>query len=79
MKESGAIIITTPAGETQRSTLQCCHCGNHFISVRGSGIQRGFCIPCGKVTCGAKRCMAHLPFEKRLDLIEAGKLPLIEL
>jgi hypothetical protein len=79
MREDGAIIIATPQGETQRTTLQCCHCGNHFVCVKGSGVQRGFCTLCNQVTCGAHRCMAHFPFEKKLDLIEAGKLSLGEL
>lgn len=50
------------AGET----LQCCHCGAHFIRRVGSGIIRGYCLKCCKSTCGKKECNFCYPFEKRL-------------
>ena len=55
-------------------TLQCCHCNAHFVSVHGSGTVRGFCMACAQVTCGGPRCDVHVPFEKRLDLYEKGKI-----
>jgi hypothetical protein len=79
MREDGAIIITDAKGEHHTATRQCAHCGNHFVSVRGSGIVRGFCTLCNHVTCGSKECLAHFPFEKKIDLIESGKIPLIKL
>lgn len=74
MREDGAIIILGERGEVQRSTHQCAHCGTHFVSVRGSGIERGYCMLCNKVTCGAKKCLPHFPWEKKLEFIEAGKI-----
>jgi hypothetical protein len=70
-REDGGIIID---GRQVASTLQCCHCGNHFVTVKGSGIIRGYCYACSDVTCGAVACMTHYPFEKKLDDIESGKL-----
>jgi hypothetical protein len=52
------------------STLQCCHCNAHFISRRGSGQQRGFCMRCGRVTCGRRKCDSCKPFERWLEEVE---------
>lgn len=70
-RASGHIILE---GKEIASTLQCCHCNRHFISIRGSGITRGFCLGCMKVTCGSAKCDEHVAFEKKLDLYEKGKL-----
>lgn len=64
-KPHGVIVITGEHGEIQADTLQCCHCGNHWIPVKGSGIRRGWCHRCGKVTCGAPGCDACVPYEQR--------------
>ena len=59
-------------------TRQCCHCGGHFLSVKGSGKHRSFCMNCRAVTCGGRRCVDRcLPFEKRLELYEAGKIDVL--
>ena len=68
-KSNGSIIID---GIEVAHTLQCCHCGKHFVSVKGSGMIRGFCMGCMKVTCGSAGCDNCLPYEKRLDLYEKG-------
>lgn len=57
------------------ATRQCVHCNRHFLSVKGSGTRRGFCRNCMGITCGRKACDHCLPFEKKLELYEAGKLP----
>jgi hypothetical protein len=66
-KASGAFIVD---GQEVASTIQCCHCGMHFVSKKGSGKQRGFCLCCHKITCGAPRCDVCIPFEKQLELME---------
>lgn len=66
-KPSGAIIVD---GLEVAHTRQCCHCGMHFVSVRGSGKVRGFCLRCHKITCGAAGCDPCVPFEERLLLME---------
>ena len=69
-KPSGVIFID---GIEVASTRQCAHCGSHFISVRGSGITRGFCTNCMGDTCGKPECNPCVNFEKRLDDYERGK------
>lgn len=56
------------------ATLQCVHGGEHFVSVKGSGIRRGFCLNCGGVTCGSAAHDACYHFLKKLDDYEKGKL-----
>jgi len=69
MKEDGAIIV---GGKQIATTRQCCHCGGHFLSVKGSGTQRGFCTRCHSVTCGSELCDVCLPHEKQLEMMEKG-------
>lgn len=68
-KPSGAFLLD---GVEVAHTIQCCHGGEHFVSVRGSGNKRGWCMNCNAMTCGAPACDPCLPFEKRLDLFEKG-------
>src|ERR1700680_2968789 len=67
-KASGAILID---GEETAHTLQCPHCNSHFISRQGSGARRGFCTNCMAVTCGNPTCDACVPFEKKMEQLEA--------
>ena len=66
-KPAGAIILD---GAHVADTQQCCHCGRHFIVRRGSGRTRGWCLCCGKVTCGAPQCDACVPTERQLLIME---------
>jgi hypothetical protein len=66
-KEHGAFIVD---GVQVGTTLQCPHCGGHFLSVRGSGARRGFCMNCMAVTCGHPSCDACIPIEKKLGILE---------
>src|SRR5687768_17355560 len=68
---SGAIIMD---GVEVAHTLQCCHCSAHFVSVRGSGKRRGFCLKCRKVTCGKAACDVCIPYEAKLDLSDGGNV-----
>lgn len=70
MKEAGGIIID---GVQKGSTLQCPHCGCHFISVPGSGITRAFCFGCMAVTCGRNECNTCIPLEAQLEHREGSK------
>jgi hypothetical protein len=72
-KEDGVIIIE---GRQVGSTKQCCHCGAHFISQKGSGKTRGWCMKCNAITCGEMKCCECVPFEKRLDMAEKGLIVL---
>jgi len=66
-KAHGMFII---GGQEVASTLQCPHCGGHFVSYKGSGHRRTFCTKCMAVTCGNPACDPCRPFEKQLEEIE---------
>lgn len=70
VKPQGYIIVD---GQEVGETRQCCHCGTHFLSVKGSGKIRGFCMCCHKITCGAEKCNPCVPFEKKIEEYEKGK------
>lgn len=55
----GIIIVN---GQEVATTLQCPHCGGHFISRKGSGHRRTFCLKCMAVTCGRPACDSCQPF-----------------
>lgn len=73
---SGHVIITDPdaARPLERDTLQCVHCGEHWVVQHGSGIKRGWCPLCNGPFCG-KKCEACVPFEKWLEIVEGTKNP----
>ena len=82
----GYLIITDLGGTREYDTKSCPHCGGFFVVVPGSGRVRGFCQSCDAPLCDNPRCLEitrwyrrHTPFKKRLDLVEAGKLPLEKL
>lgn len=51
----------------EADTIQCCHGGEHFEMIEGSGTRRGFCMKCMAITCGSLACDPCVPFEKRLE------------
>lgn len=67
-KPSGVILCDD---KVVADTLQCVHGGEHFISIKGSGTKRGFCLRCNGVFCGARHAQC-IHFEKRLDNYEKG-------
>lgn len=73
-KPSGAIILD---GIEVAHTVQCCHCGNHFVSIRGSKKIRGFCMLCMRRTCGAGKCDRCIPFEKKVEMVEHGLIKVL--
>lgn len=73
-KYDGVIIVD---GMEIAHTMQCCHCNRHFVSVKGSGKIRGFCRNCMKITCGKPQCDICVPFEKKLEKYEAGKIKML--
>jgi hypothetical protein len=70
-KPSGFILVDD---KEVASTIQCCHCDTHFISIKGSGHRRGFCTNCMKRTCGALKCDVCYPMLKKIEDYEKGKL-----
>lgn len=70
-KPSGHILMD---GNVIADTKQCGHCHKHVLSVRGSGITRGYCMKCNSWLCGAPECVSYCyPFEKRMEDFEKGK------
>lgn len=67
-KPSGHILIN---GQEVAHTMQCKHCGEHFISRKGSGKKRGWCFRCFGVTCGKNYCMPCIPFMVKIEWAEA--------
>ena len=64
-KPHGIIIVD---GKEVATTLQCPHCGGHFVSRKGSGHRRTFCMNCMAVTCGNRDCDPCRPFVAELGL-----------
>lgn len=71
-RADGHISIVDVDGMREADTLQCCHCGCHWVVKRGSGKARGYCFKCNAPHCGAPGCWECYPVEKRLDDIEAA-------
>ncbi len=74
-RADGNIIVD---GNEVGETRQCPHCNAHFLSIRGSGSIRGYCMLCGKVTCGKPKCDSCVPFEKKLEEYEKGKILILD-
>ena len=55
-------------GKEVATTLQCPHCAMHFVSRKGSGIRRAFCMKCMAVTCGQAKCDPCTPFMAELGM-----------
>lgn len=73
----GHLQVVDPSlrgGSTDMPTFACCHCNTIVIMRPGSGIQRGFCTKCTQLTCGRAECHECVPFAKRLELYEKGKI-----
>ena len=53
-------------------TLQCKHCGKHWIPQPGSGRVRGWCMNCHGPICGPG-CATCVPEEALLENYEKGR------
>lgn len=74
--QHAGVFITMPLDSDRvvtQDTVQCVHCGGHWIWQPGSGRRRGFCMRCNGFTCGAERCNACVPLEQWLENVEAGR------
>ena len=75
MREAGLIVVADPGSDgplLEAPTLQCCHCGRHFIMRRRSKTLRGFCTRCHGVFCGPQ-CEKCVPTEQLIENIELGR------
>ena len=70
-KANGYAIWSHPDGKIEeKDTMQCVHCGAHWMVEPGSGNKRGWCKRCNGPICGSLTCLECVPFEKFLDAIE---------
>jgi hypothetical protein len=74
-KEAGRITLIDPGSDkplAEVGTLQCAHCGMHWVPAPGSGRVRGFCQNCNGFVCGPG-CAACVPLDLLLTNIEKGR------
>lgn len=74
-REAGRVEVIDPGADQPLlvvGTLQCCHCGGHWVPRPGSGTVRGFCQNCNGPVCGPG-CAACVPAEQMLENIEKGR------
>lgn len=67
---AGHILVD---GQVVADTLQCVHCGAHWVVRPGSRRRRGWCLRCGGPTCGQPECDACRPMEQQLERMERGE------
>lgn len=73
--EAGLIVVTDPGSDRpllEVKTLQCVHCGGHWVPKPGSGRVRGWCMNCNGPICGAG-CKDCVPTEQLLENIEKNQ------
>lgn len=65
-KPSGYFVTIDKNGnKVEGETRQCVHCQFTWEYIPGSGRERGFCLNCRGLLCGAKACMQHCaPFSE---------------
>ena len=57
----------------EQKTIQCRHCGRHWVPSPGSGKVRGYCARCNGPVCGPRCGGKCVPVEAWLDNVEAGR------
>ncbi len=73
-KASGIILMDEGNGwRATADTIRCAHGGEHFISVKGSGIRRGWCSRCNGVFCGIRHAECY-DWRRKIDDYEKGQL-----
>jgi hypothetical protein len=74
LHEKGNFVICHADGTVKEGvTLQCVHCGMHWIVQPGSGRNRGWCLKCGGPTCGKPDCHICEPIVKKLEREEKAR------
>ena len=72
---AGEVMICDPGADRplfEAGTLQCVHCGEHWLPRPGSGIERGWCQNCAGPVCGPG-CAECVPEEVLLENMEKGR------
>lgn len=74
-RQAGELTIIDPGSDkpiVEVATVQCVHCGGHYVPRPGSGIVRGFCFRCNGPICGPG-CKDCVPVDQLLENIEQGR------
>lgn len=74
-KEAGLITVVDPGKDKpilEVATLQCVHCGKHWVPKPGSRRIRGTCGRCHGPICGPG-CIECVPKEQQLENMEQGR------
>ena len=73
MARVGGYAVTTGLwGEVEEyDTFTCPHCNGVCVIRPGSGTQRGYCFRCNLPTCGREHCISCIPFERKMEEMEA--------
>lgn len=77
LKKAGYVLLTDPGADCpdfEADTLQCVHCGGHFVVNPGSGKIRGMCTRCAGPICGPG-CKECVPVETYLEIMEGTRNP----
>lgn len=65
-RPAGYIRIDGDGPVVEHDTMQCVHCGAHWIVVPGSGRTRGWCMRCNGPHCGGQACWECIPEEVKI-------------
>ncbi len=74
-RDFGVATLIDPGSDkpiAEIGTVQCCHCGGHWIPKPGSGRTRGWCQNCVGPICGPG-CADCVPVEVLLENYEKGR------
>lgn len=74
-RDDGYVIIADPGSDKpilEIASVQCVHCGGHWIPQPGSGKIRGFCMRCNGPICGPV-CQECVPTDLLLENMEKGR------
>lgn len=71
---SGVGIITGPNGTEHIDTFTCCHCCApvHVKTGVKPDDMGSWCTMCGKMHCAKEACFVCVPFEKKMEQMEAA-------
>lgn len=58
-------------GTTNGDSFMCPHCNGICLVSPGSGKKRSYCNLCHSPTCGKEGCGSCVPFEVKLEQMEA--------
>lgn len=68
-RPSGHLLLD---GQQVADTVQCCHCGRHWVMLRGvEATLPHYCSRCDALVCDRPACRVCVPAERQLEIREA--------